>query len=306
MPLLINRPRYRLGAVGNTPSERQEITNRMLPADVLALAEGILRQSADISPGDEDTLFKALGQCTTDGWGGVGPPPDGLRSREGIDALRKGVIDRLVKRNMPLVHKMRRRCAVFGVDQDDMLSEGSWSLYRAVEGFDVHRGLRFSTYASRSILYSFLTLAKKRRREREVLEKFVKERPMVTHPSDPEIGVDGPLLLDRVKAAMFDKSASFSKMECFVIEQRFLAASPKRPRSLGSIGRDFKLTKERVRQIQHGALAKLRVALSDRSELLLPIPIAAGGVLGQKARPGGVQRGYRLATDWQNTAQARK
>jgi len=239
----------------------------MAATDLLAQADGILKRNAAISPTDEEILFKTLELCTAVGEHGEGLRSEGARSLEDLDALQKKVVAHLVERNIPLVHTMRRRYPVVGVDPDEMLSEGCWTLYRAVKGFDVWRGLRFSTYACRSILYSFLSLAKKRRREREVLEGLLKERPAVTHPSDSEYGVDGPMLMDKVHAALFDKSAGFTDMECCIIEQRFLASSQSGPPTLESLGRVFQLSKERVRQIQRGALAKLHTALTHRSTL---------------------------------------
>ena len=262
MPRLMKRATCLVPAEDIGLHERQEFTNRV-PAKVLfAQAVGILSSREAISPIHEEILFKALERCSAVGKPGETRRPDESRSLEGLDDLRRNIIARLVEYHIPLVHAMCRRYRVAGADADEMISEGSWTLYRAVKGFDVWRGHRFSTYACRSILYSFLSLAKKRRREREVLEKLLRDRPTVTHSSDLEVDVDGPMLMDKVNVALFDKSAGFTDMECCVIEQRFLACSQKRSPTLESIGRVFQLSKERIRQIQCGALAKLRTALA--------------------------------------------
>ncbi len=264
---MMKRPTRLASGEDTRPCEQQEATNSTPASVILDQADGILRRSAAISPTDEVILFKALELCAAVGERRGEQDLEGVRSLEDIEALQRKVVAHLVERNIPLVHKMRRRCPMAGIDPDDLLSEGCWSLYRAVNGFDVWRGLRFSTYACRSILYSFLSLAKKRRREREILEKLLKERPTVTHAGDLEVDVDGPRLLDEVNAALFDKSAGFTDIECCVIEQRFLASSRNRPPTLESIGRVYQLSKERVRQIQCGALAKLRTILTHRSAL---------------------------------------
>lgn len=267
MPRLMKRVTCLVPAEDIGPRERQEMTNRV-PAKVLfAQAEGILSRNTAISPKDEKILFKTLELCSAVGERGEGMCFEGGRSPEDMDTLNRNVIARLVEGNIPLVHEMRKRYSVVGVDPDEMLSEGCWALYRAVKGFDVWRGHRFSTYACRSILYSFLSLAKKRRREREKLEKLSKERPAVTHPSDSEVGAESPMLMDKVSAALFDKSAGITDIERFVIEKRFLAAPRDGTPTLASIGRVIRLSKERVRQIQCGALAKLRTALTRRSTL---------------------------------------
>ncbi len=267
MPRLMKQPTRLAPGEDTSSGEPQGVTSRLSATELLTQADGILSGRATISPADEEILFKALERCAATGEQGEKRRPDGSRSLEGIDVLRRNIIARLVERNIPLVHAMRRRYTVAGVDPDEMLSEGCWTLFRAVKGFEVWRGLRFSTYACRSILYSFLSLAKKRRREREVLERLLKERPTVGLSSVSEDGVDGPMLMDQVTAVLFDRSVGFTDIECCVIEQRFLASSQNRPPTLESIGRVFQLSKERIRQIQCGALAKLRTVLTHRSIL---------------------------------------
>jgi len=234
-------------------------------ADLLAQADGILKRYTAISTADEEVLFKALQRCDaiaereTEEQGN-----DEVQSQDGIDTLRKEVIARLVERNIPLVYEMRKRFNAIGADPDEMLSEGFWTLYRAVKGFDVDRGLRFSTYACRSILYSFLSLVSKRRRERVILQKLLAQRRDAVSTDDPDVSIEGHMFLDTVHASLTDESAGFSDVERFVIERRFLSGSSDGPMTLESIGRSFHLSKERVRQIQTGALMKLRMALTDR------------------------------------------
>jgi RNA polymerase sigma factor (sigma-70 family) len=53
--------------------------------------------------------------------------------------------------NIGLVYIAARRFSDSGVPFDDLISEGSIGLLRAVEGFDIERGIKFSTYAFRAI-----------------------------------------------------------------------------------------------------------------------------------------------------------
>lgn len=236
-------------------------------ADLLAQADGILKRYTAISTADEEVLFKALQRCDAIAQREIEEQEQGndeVQSQGGIDALRKEVVARLVERNIPLVYEMRKRFNMIGADPDEMLSEGFWTLYRAVQGFDVDRGLRFSTYACRSILYAFLSLANKRRRERVILQKLLAERRDSVSTDDPDVSIEGHMFMDTVHASLTDESAAFSDVERFVIERRFLSGSPDGPPTLESIGRSFHLSKERVRQIQSGALMKLRIALTGR------------------------------------------
>lgn len=55
-------------------------------------------------------------------------------------------------RNMPLVHSCARRFIGRGLEYDDLYQAGCVGLIKAVDGFDVSRGLCFSTYAVPVIL----------------------------------------------------------------------------------------------------------------------------------------------------------
>ncbi|MBQ9964957.1 MAG: sigma-70 family RNA polymerase sigma factor [Clostridia bacterium] len=54
--------------------------------------------------------------------------------------------------NMGLVHTCARRFIGRGIEYDDLVQAGSMGLVKAVDGFDVSRGLKFSTYAVPVIL----------------------------------------------------------------------------------------------------------------------------------------------------------
>lgn len=267
MPRLMKQKAHPQVNKHNTPEVVAEITLNVPDFDLLAQADGILGRSAAISATDEEILFKTLELCAAFGERGEGPCSEGVRSPEDIDILQRKVVAYLVERNIILVYQMRKRCPLVGMDPDEMLSVGCWALYCAVKGFNVWRGLRFSTYACRSILNSFQSLARKRRRERVVLESLLQGRPTVTHPNDLEVAVDGPMLMDKVSAALCDTSAGITDIERFVIEQRFLAAPKDGTPTYESIGRVFQISKERVRQIKCGALAKLRSVLTHRRTL---------------------------------------
>jgi RNA polymerase primary sigma factor len=60
-----------------------------------------------------------------------------------------------------------------------------------------------------------------------------------------------------------------------IISQRF-GLDGGRPKTLEDIGKNFGVTRERIRQLQNSALTKLRRALSKREELLAAVqPVAA-------------------------------
>ena len=61
-------------------------------------------------------------------------------------------LDTLVEENLGLVHACARRFAGRGVEYDDLFQAGSMGLVKAVAGFDISRGVQFSTYAVPVIL----------------------------------------------------------------------------------------------------------------------------------------------------------
>jgi len=108
----------------NRPSELGEITFGVPDVDRLDQADGILRRNAPISAADEEILFKTMELCAAVGERGERRRSDESRSLEDIDDLRRNIIARLVEQNVPLVHAMRKRYSMVGMDPDEMLSEG--------------------------------------------------------------------------------------------------------------------------------------------------------------------------------------
>lgn len=60
--------------------------------------------------------------------------------------------EEFVKENLGLVHSCARRFYGKGIEYDDLYSAGCMGLVKAVNAFDEHRGVRFSTYAVPVIL----------------------------------------------------------------------------------------------------------------------------------------------------------
>ncbi len=60
--------------------------------------------------------------------------------------------DQFIESNLPLVHSLCKRFVGRGVEYDDLYQAGCLGLVKAADGFDVERGLCFSTYAVPVIL----------------------------------------------------------------------------------------------------------------------------------------------------------
>jgi RNA polymerase sigma factor (sigma-70 family) len=170
----------------------------------------------------------------------------------------------LVRTNLALVLAMAKRVRLGDIDFAEVVSEGNMALLRAVDKFNVERGFKFSTYACRAILKAFSRTAMKANRHRT---KFPVEFEPDLEKSDwadkkrDEVEED---CIDELKAIVDRNLADLSSVEQTVIKQRFnWDQSNDEPLTLEDVGRIIGVTKERVRQIQNKALAKIRAVMED-------------------------------------------
>ena len=71
------------------------------------------------------------------------------------DLLAKGI---LVERNLRLVAHIVKKYSYQGKDVDDLISIGTVGLIKAIEAFDISKGVRLATYAARCIENEILML----------------------------------------------------------------------------------------------------------------------------------------------------
>jgi RNA polymerase primary sigma factor len=170
----------------------------------------------------------------------------------------------LVRTNLALVLAMAKRVRLGDVDFAEVVSEGNMALLRAVDKFNVERGFKFSTYACRAILKAFSRTAMKANRHRT---KFPVEFEPDLEKSDwadkrrDQVEED---CIDELKTIVDRNLADLSSVEQTVIRQRFnWDQSNDESLTLEDVGRIIGVTKERVRQIQNKALAKIRAVMED-------------------------------------------
>lgn len=174
----------------------------------------------------------------------------------------------IVQANLPLVLAMAKRTKLGNIDYADLISEGNMALLRSVDKFDAGRGYKFSTYACRAILKSFSRVAMKLARYRgrfpvefdPSLERSdYLDKRRVDHEAD---------CVEELRGIMRENTAELSAVEVTVLQARFALArvhglDGDNPKTLEQVGSLIGVTKERVRQIQNRALAKLREKLHD-------------------------------------------
>ena len=176
----------------------------------------------------------------------------------------------IVKFNLALVLAMAKRTRLQTIDYNELISEGNIALLRSVEKFDVGRGYKFSTYACRAILKSFSRVAMRVSRYRG---RFPVEFDPTMERSDfldkkrDRIEID---CVDEIKTILMKNLADLNEVEQTVISERFallaaLRAETPQPKTLEQVGVLIGVTKERVRQIEHGAMRKIKRSIIRQS-----------------------------------------
>ncbi|MFO1007234.1 MAG: sigma-70 family RNA polymerase sigma factor [Planctomycetaceae bacterium] len=173
----------------------------------------------------------------------------------------------LLESNLRLVASIARKFAKSMADFEDLLSEGNGILLYAIDKFDFSRGFRFSTYATHAIQRHYFRVIQRMQRKRRIevdcpsdmLMESVKAPESEPQPSAPTLTSD----MLKQMAKLLDQR------ELRIIQERFgLRAKPAEDKTLKVLSDEMGLSKERVRQLQHRALGKLRVYLENHGVTL--------------------------------------
>ena len=207
--------------------------------------------------------------------------------------------EHMIRANLRLVVKIAQDYAGYGLPLADLISEGNIGLTKAVERFDPEKGAKLSSYAAwwikQSIKRALANQSKTVRLPVHMVQKIAHMRSIARRmaeelgrePTKDELSEETGIPRRKLSALMqasqrttsLDAPLADGEGTTYAdvigderaIDARF-GLNGKRPMNLEEIGRDFGLTRERIRQLQNKALDKMRRALR-RKDNPLPAPV---------------------------------
>lgn len=225
--------------------------------------EEMIQASGRLTPDEERRLFEALSFVAFSA--NRAAAASGARKRRAVKwrRLHERIRDRLVSANLGLVYDLVRRSRFKNIETDELVSDGLMALLLAVDAFNPWRGYRFSTYACNAILRAFMRRSLNESKRRNV--SAVSYDPELERSDHDETLRDETVELygERLRTAIEDEEVGITESERYVLSRRFPDDPEERRLTLEEIGRSIHVSKERVRQIQNAALAKLREALTN-------------------------------------------
>ena len=246
----------------------------------------------------------------------------------------RDALDRLIESHLRLVPRIARKFSGYGINVNDLISEGHIGLMQSVERFKPEKGFRFSTYARwwvRAAILNFIlqtwslikvgnSAGKKKlffnlkRAKREITlegsryltdadvdvlaERFqvsaadvvaMDQRMSAVDPSleqpvsdeegstltmmdtiadggpSPEESYSGQEIERLRKEALNRGLKSLDARERDIVTKRYLTDQPK---TLSYLAKIYGVTAERIRQIESGAISKLKTALAPDASAL--------------------------------------
>jgi RNA polymerase sigma factor (sigma-70 family) len=166
----------------------------------------------------------------------------------------------IVRANLRLVVSVARKHLRAGLSLMELISDGNVTLMRAVDGFDTHRGHRFSTYATLALMKGFA----------RGVPALLEARGRTALAADPAALAALP---DARGGRMAERMVARDEVRQLISllderERRVLLAHYGIAAGDASVGDSYEelghrwgLSRQRVRQIEQSALAKLRAAV---------------------------------------------
>jgi RNA polymerase sigma factor (sigma-70 family) len=196
--------------------------------------------------------------------------PQFARTRE-VNALEghlrraTDVKNQIVQANLRLVVSVARKHLRPALSLMELISDGNITLMRAVESYDAHRGHRFSTYATLALMKGFARSVPQMLSGGRAAPTTSDQRVLAEVP-DGRLSVTNDRLLAREEVGQLLARLDDRERRVLLAHYGIEGASPGNrvePATYEQVGRLLGLTKQRVRQIELSAIAKLRAGAAD-------------------------------------------
>jgi RNA polymerase primary sigma factor len=175
----------------------------------------------------------------------------------------------IVQANLRLVVSVARKHLRSNLSLMELISDGNITLMRAVEGFDIHRGNRFSTYATLALMKGFARSVPAMLSGISRSKKITSDHGILSEvPDSRRLGsTDRVMLRDQVSELM---SRLDERERTVLLAHYGLAGDPAAGRSAAAtyeqVAEHLGLSKQRVRQIEQLAFNKLRALANIASD----------------------------------------
>jgi RNA polymerase primary sigma factor len=185
--------------------------------------------------------------------------PDGDKL-DRIDQLLAGANrtrDQIIKANMRLVIAIVKKFVTPKHSFDDLLSDGIVALMHAVDKFDYSRGFRFSTYAYRTIARNAYRTINDQHRDEARFDAAVSE-DLTSLPEQDRTSLLDEQQWTRMRTMLGNLLRHLDRREQFILRGRFALGAHREVRTFQCLADKLGVSKERVRQLEQRAIAKLQ------------------------------------------------
>lgn len=161
--------------------------------------------------------------------------------------LYRELCEHMVQRHKKLTYKMISMSHIHVRNVEELESEALYILYNSVLNYNPWRGVRFSTYACNAIRNACWKYAGNNSKDAKQISTVGEENTSYrAEPAD-----DHRFLIE----TFIKRATALTKIEKYVLQERYLTG---RVKTLGEIGAELNVSKERVRQIQKAAISKIQ------------------------------------------------